>query len=202
MSDRRFSRPASTALALLSCLAAAACAAGPDFKKPAPPAVTRYTESPVTTTVATPGVAGGEAQRLSEGGQIAQDWWTLFHSAALNALVEQSLRNNPDLKAAQAALNQRVADSKAVSMEAISRARMAALAARDGVVTTAERGSAAAQAGSAWTGNKIGEGVDAAQLGSARIAFDAQAGTAHKVASIGGYLMELGKKWKPEGNRP
>ena len=162
---------------------------------------------------------GFQVQKLvakEEGTKVAQalgesSTRTIGNSAARGAELggiakkfgqEQAAAADQTLKAAQAALNQRVADSKAVSMEAISRARMAALAARDGVVTTAERGSAAAQAGSAWTGNKIGEGVDAAQLGSARIAFDAQAGTAHKVASIGGYLMELGKKWKPEGNRP
>ena len=32
------------------------------------------------------------------------DWWTLFHSPALSALVAQALKNNHDLKAAQAAL--------------------------------------------------------------------------------------------------
>jgi NodT family efflux transporter outer membrane factor (OMF) lipoprotein len=35
---------------------------------------------------------------------IPGQWWTLFHSEALNSLVEQSLRNNADLEAAQAAL--------------------------------------------------------------------------------------------------
>ena len=39
-----------------------------------------------------------------KGGDIAGDWWTLFHSKPLNDLIEQSLKNNPDLKAAQAAL--------------------------------------------------------------------------------------------------
>jgi NodT family efflux transporter outer membrane factor (OMF) lipoprotein len=35
---------------------------------------------------------------------LAGDWWTLFHSPALNALIADALKNNHDLKAAQAAL--------------------------------------------------------------------------------------------------
>jgi NodT family efflux transporter outer membrane factor (OMF) lipoprotein len=49
-------------------------------------------------------VAGGEAQRFVTGQDIAGDWWTLFHSTALNDLIERSLKANPDLQAAQAAL--------------------------------------------------------------------------------------------------
>ena len=47
---------------------------------------------------------GGEAQQFVEGRDIPAEWWTLFHSKPLNDLVERSLKNNPDLKAAQAAL--------------------------------------------------------------------------------------------------
>jgi NodT family efflux transporter outer membrane factor (OMF) lipoprotein len=56
------------------------------------------------TTEATPGVPGGEAQHFVAGGNIPADWWTLFHSKELNALVEKALAHNADLKAAQAAL--------------------------------------------------------------------------------------------------
>ena len=49
-------------------------------------------------------MAGGEAQRFVTGQDIAGDWWTLFHSTALNDLIERSLKANPDLQAAQAAL--------------------------------------------------------------------------------------------------
>ena len=92
-------------LATLGSLLAAGCAVGPDFKKPAAPEVSGYTASPLATTVNTAGVAGGETQRFVQGGDISADWWTLFHSAALNDLIEHSLTNNPDLKAAQAALS-------------------------------------------------------------------------------------------------
>jgi NodT family efflux transporter outer membrane factor (OMF) lipoprotein len=80
-----------------------ACAVGPDFKRPAAPAVSDYGVQP-TATVATARVAGGEPQHFSMGSDIPADWWKLFHSPALNALIEQSLAHNPDLAAAQAAL--------------------------------------------------------------------------------------------------
>ena len=80
------------------------CAVGPDFKRPAAPEVNAYTRSPQSLTTATPNVQGGEAQRFVTGSDIPGDWWTLFHSPALNALVERALKNNHDLKAAQAAL--------------------------------------------------------------------------------------------------
>ena len=47
---------------------------------------------------------GGNAQHLISGADIPADWWTLFHSRALNELIEQALAHNPDLAAAQAAL--------------------------------------------------------------------------------------------------
>ena len=98
-------QPALTAcLAVLGSWLAAGCAVGPDFKKPAAPDG-GYSASAPTTTVSTAGVKGGESQRFVPGGDISADWWTLFHSAPLNELIEQSLTNNPDLKAAQAALS-------------------------------------------------------------------------------------------------
>jgi outer membrane protein TolC len=89
---------------LAACLLGTGCAVGPDFEKPAPPSVGDYTPHPLSTTVATPNVTGGEAQRFVAGGDISGDWWTLFHSAPLNALIDEALKNNHDLKAAQAAI--------------------------------------------------------------------------------------------------
>jgi NodT family efflux transporter outer membrane factor (OMF) lipoprotein len=91
-------------LAALACLAAAGCVVGPDFKKPAAPDVSGYTAAPLKPTAATPGVAGGDAQRFTSGSDIPADWWRLFHSQVLDALVAEALANNHDLKAAQAAL--------------------------------------------------------------------------------------------------
>lgn len=92
------------ALALLLSAALTGCAVGPDFKKPAPPDIARYTAQPLSTTEATPGVTGGEAQTFTPGSDIAADWWTLFHSRILSDLVAQAIANNSDLAAAQAAL--------------------------------------------------------------------------------------------------
>jgi len=97
-------RPVSL-IATLGLLLVAGCAVGPDFKRPAAPDVSDYTGNPLSTTVATTNVAGGEAQRFADGSDIAGDWWTLFRSKPLNELIELSLTNNPDLKAAQAALS-------------------------------------------------------------------------------------------------
>jgi NodT family efflux transporter outer membrane factor (OMF) lipoprotein len=98
--------PSAATYSLLAamCLLITSCAVGPDFKKPAAPEVSEYTANPVATTQATDALPGGEAQRFVKGHDIAGDWWTLFHSKPLNELIEQSLANNADLKAAQAAL--------------------------------------------------------------------------------------------------
>jgi NodT family efflux transporter outer membrane factor (OMF) lipoprotein len=92
-------------IAALACLLMAGCAVGPDFKRPAAPAVGDYTGQPLVTTVTSTNVAGGEAQHFAKGGEIVGDWWTLFHSKPLNELIELSLTNNPNLMAAQAALS-------------------------------------------------------------------------------------------------
>jgi NodT family efflux transporter outer membrane factor (OMF) lipoprotein len=93
-----------TTLFLPLAIVLAGCAVGPDFKTPEPPNVKGYTAQPLTTTEATPDVAGGAAQTFTEGGDLVADWWTLFHSKALDELITQAIANSPDLKAARAAL--------------------------------------------------------------------------------------------------
>jgi len=80
------------------------CVVGPNFKKPASPQAPGYTPTPPTATSGTANVSGGEAQSFVEGRDIPGDWWTLFHSKPLDDLIERSLKANPDLKSAQAAL--------------------------------------------------------------------------------------------------
>ena len=91
-------------IAAAAVLLLAGCAVGPDFKRPAPPDVAGVTATPPPATAATPGLPGGVAQRFVAGADISGEWWTLFHSKPLNALIDQALANSPDLKAAQAAL--------------------------------------------------------------------------------------------------
>ena len=91
-------------IAVLACMLMAGCAVGPDFKRPVAPADSGYTKQPLATTVTSTNVTGGESQNFIEGRDLTGDWWTLFHSEALNELIQLSLTNNPDLKAAQDAL--------------------------------------------------------------------------------------------------
>jgi NodT family efflux transporter outer membrane factor (OMF) lipoprotein len=88
--------------AFLAC--ASGCAVGPDFKTPAAPDVAGYTPEPLGDPNASAPVKGGELQRFADGQDIPAQWWTLFHSAPLNAVIEEALKNNADLQAAQAAL--------------------------------------------------------------------------------------------------
>jgi NodT family efflux transporter outer membrane factor (OMF) lipoprotein len=92
-------------IAALALLLVGGCTVGPDFEKPAAPDISNYTATPLSTTVNTTNVVGGEAQRFVNGGDISADWWTLFHSKPLNDLIDASLANNHDLRAAQAALS-------------------------------------------------------------------------------------------------
>jgi NodT family efflux transporter outer membrane factor (OMF) lipoprotein len=81
-----------------------ACAVGPQFKKPTAPTGAGYTVAPMSTTTSTPNVGGGNAQQFFDGRDIPGEWWAVFHSTALNDLIERALKANPDIKAAQAAL--------------------------------------------------------------------------------------------------
>jgi NodT family efflux transporter outer membrane factor (OMF) lipoprotein len=91
-------------IAIIALLIAVGCVVGPNYKRPAAPNVPGYAPSPPTTTSSSPNVAAGEAQTFAQGRDIPGDWWTLFHSKPLNDLIERSLKNNPGLKSAQAAL--------------------------------------------------------------------------------------------------
>ena len=91
-------------IAILATVLLAGCKVGPNFKTPAAPEVNGYTSSPLSTTTGTTNVTSGAQQRFLNGINIPGEWWTLFHAKPLNALIERSLKNNPSLKAAQAAL--------------------------------------------------------------------------------------------------
>jgi outer membrane protein TolC len=68
----------------------AACAVGPDFERPPAPEVEGYAREPLPAETAKADIAGGETQRFVKGLDIPGQWWTLFHSAGLNALIEQA----------------------------------------------------------------------------------------------------------------
>ena len=93
------------------CLLVAGCAVGPDFQRPAAPDVTAYRPAGAErTTTPTTGV---DAPRYVAGADVPAQWWQLFRSPALDALVARALAANPSLDAARAAL--RVAQENAAA---------------------------------------------------------------------------------------
>jgi NodT family efflux transporter outer membrane factor (OMF) lipoprotein len=94
--------------ALLVSVAAfvAGCAVGPRYHRPEAPANAGYAPAPLLETSASASIHGGEVQRLVSGRDIPFEWWELFKSPALNALVERAFRANPTIASAQAALVQ------------------------------------------------------------------------------------------------
>jgi NodT family efflux transporter outer membrane factor (OMF) lipoprotein len=83
-----------------------ACAVGPNFHAPAPPATEGYAPGDLPKSTVATGVVGGEAQRFVSGQDLPGEWWTLFGSAALDQLISQAMANYPDISAQQAALRQ------------------------------------------------------------------------------------------------
>jgi NodT family efflux transporter outer membrane factor (OMF) lipoprotein len=88
----------------LSLVALAACAVGPDFAPPPAPPVSGYTPETPPAPTAAADVAAGAAQKFIVGHDIPGEWWKVFHSKEINALVAEALHANPSLQAAQAAL--------------------------------------------------------------------------------------------------
>ena len=80
------------------------CAVGPDFKVPASPDIDRYTKEPLAARTSSTGIPTGLSQHFAPGRDIPQEWWTLFESPALNALIKQALDKNPNLQSALATL--------------------------------------------------------------------------------------------------
>ncbi|MGE0826192.1 MAG: efflux transporter outer membrane subunit [Candidatus Binatia bacterium] len=79
------------------------CAVGPDFIRPQPPTVARYTsEAGPSTTVS----GDGQTQRFEPGAAVVAEWWRLFRSPMLDAVMTEAFANNPTLQAAQASLRQ------------------------------------------------------------------------------------------------
>ncbi len=95
--------PSAAALSL-PLLVLAACAVGPDFVTPPAPDVGGYTSDTPPASTASAETSGGGAQHFIMGRDIPGEWWKVFHSKELDALVAEALHANPNLQAAQAAL--------------------------------------------------------------------------------------------------
>ena len=81
----------------------AGCAVGPDFVRPEAPPVTHYAHGAGPTVTAS---VDGTAQHFNLGAEVAADWWHLFESSKLDAVIADAIANNPGLEAAQASLRQ------------------------------------------------------------------------------------------------
>ena len=101
-------------IARLACLAGTAlaslltaCAVGPNYKAPPAPKTPGFVapDALPAVTASAPG-DGGDAQHFVEDLDIPGQWWTLFQSPTLNALIERGLANSPTLASAQASLRQ------------------------------------------------------------------------------------------------
>ena len=104
MSGRWVTRVCARAGVLAAALLLASCAVGPDFLHPAAPDMAGYTKEPLAPRTSSADAPQGQPQRFAVGRDISAEWWTLFRSSALNALVQQSLNNNPSLQTAMANL--------------------------------------------------------------------------------------------------
>ncbi|GAA0721765.1 efflux transporter outer membrane subunit [Dokdonella soli] len=81
------------------------CAVGPDYRRPALPATDSYTRAPLPAAIGSTTV-GQDEQHLELGAKITREWWTVFASPALNALVQRAFAHNPSIQSAQAVLRQ------------------------------------------------------------------------------------------------
>jgi NodT family efflux transporter outer membrane factor (OMF) lipoprotein len=87
--------------------AALAACAGEPLQPPALPAAATYTPgAALEQTASASGVHGGHAQRLIAGQDVPAQWWTLFQSPALDALVRQALDGSPSIARGAARLRQ------------------------------------------------------------------------------------------------
>ena len=79
---------------------------GTQFQAPIAPHRQRLWQRTHAGRSHTAGSTDSSAQRSVAGMDIPSQWWTLFKSPQLDRLVEQALKANPDVGAAQAALRQ------------------------------------------------------------------------------------------------
>ncbi len=100
-SDILLHRRVRLATVLLGTTLLAGCAVGPNYHQPAAPKLHSYTTSRLPNSTASTSGAGGTAQHLVIGQKIAGEWWTLYHSKPLDALIRKALGNNPSLESAQ-----------------------------------------------------------------------------------------------------
>ncbi len=82
------------------------CTVGPDFRAPEPPSIGGYTASPMPKQTVATTVKDGKSQRLDFTRKLSAEWWKMFRSPELDALIKQGIAKNPSLTAAEAAVTE------------------------------------------------------------------------------------------------
>ena len=78
------------------------CVVGPNFQEPKPPDASGYLHPSSDAAPVQP--EAKDVQSVSEGAELAGEWWHLFHSAQLDEVVRASIAASPTLIAANATL--------------------------------------------------------------------------------------------------
>ena len=68
---------------------AGGCAVGPRYHKPETPANAGYAPTPLAETSSSAPIRGGDVQHFISGRDLPFEWWQLFQSQALNALIDR-----------------------------------------------------------------------------------------------------------------
>lgn len=98
---RAVRRIGSVVMAISAAALAAACAVGPDFRSPEPPAVASLTPAELDMSRR---AQGPETQSFVRGLALPAQWWQLFRCQPLDDLMQSAIDGNPDIEAAKAAV--------------------------------------------------------------------------------------------------
>lgn len=142
-------RHAARGAAAFAALTLSACAVGPDFVPPPAPADAGYGK--IGSSTASAAIAGGSTQRFAHGRDVPGEWWKLFRSKQISALVAEAVANHPDIAAAEAALRQAREIIEANAATFLPQASLGESYTRQQMTTAQFGGLASASPGSAST---------------------------------------------------
>jgi NodT family efflux transporter outer membrane factor (OMF) lipoprotein len=80
------------------------CEIGPEFRASRAPEISAYTSEGLPDSTEAASSVGGASQRFHRGRDLSGQWWELFGSSQLSALIDEAMASYPDVAAQQAAL--------------------------------------------------------------------------------------------------